>query len=95
MIADPDEAPIAIYAEKGGILEWISDSPQYPYFDIEFIGESPARKTDKLSGTNDDPVIVHITKSGKYEFKIRHKGRDGCEKYTGPFRVRSCKLCPP
>lgn len=93
MVADPSDAPVSVYAEKGNTLEWRNDSPDYPGFEIRFVGESPARKSDKLSGSNAKPVIVHVAKSGKYRYTIRHIKTDGTTQETGPFAVRSCKVC--
>ncbi len=93
MVADPSDAPVSVYAEKGNTLEWRNDSPNYPEFEIHFVGDSPAKKTDKLKGSNTSPVIVHVTKSGKYRYTIQHIKTDGTRKETGPFAVRSCRVC--
>src|SRR5271170_1540224 len=90
MVADPSDAPVSVYAEKGNTLEWRNDSPNYPEFEIHFVGDSPARKTDTLRGSNTDPVVVHVIKSGKYSYTIRHFKTDGTTKDTGPFAVRTC-----
>jgi hypothetical protein len=93
MVEDPVRTPVSIYAEKGSTLEWRNDSTDSPKFEIQFIGSSPARKTDKLSGTTNDPVVVHVTKSGKFKYKIRHIKNDGTSEETGPFHFRSCIVC--
>jgi hypothetical protein len=92
MVEDPVR-PVSIYAEKGSTLEWRNDSTSYPQFEIQFVGPSPARKTDKLSGTTNAPVIVHVTKAGKFKYKIRHIKNDGDFEETGPFHFRSCVVC--
>jgi len=95
LVADPDESPVSVYAEKGGTLQWINDSTSYPRFAIEFVGDNPAGKSAKLTGSNKDPVRVHVKERGKYEYNIRHMKDDGSEKTTGPFifSVSTCKNC--
>ena len=93
MVEDPSDAPVSVYAEKGSTLEWRNDSTNYPDFEINFVGESPAKKSDKLRGSNANPVVVHVIKSGKYRYTIRHFKTDGTTKETGPFAVRSCRVC--
>ena len=95
LVADPDETPVSVYAEKGGTLQWINDSTTYPRFAIEFVGNSPAGKGDKLTGSNNDPVKVHVKERGEYKYNIRHMKDDGTAKTTGPFlfSVSTCKTC--
>lgn len=97
MVADPDESPVLVYAEEGGTLEWRSESPNYPEFEILFVGDSPAEANDKLFGTTKDPVVVHATKLGTYHYKIRHFKNDGSHRSTGThsFSVSTCKNCKP
>jgi hypothetical protein len=95
MVEDPVGIPVSVYAEKGSTLEWRNDSTNYPKFEIQFIGPSPAEKTDKLSGTTNDPVVVHVTKSGKFQYKILHIKTNGTSQESGPFHFRSCIVCPP
>jgi hypothetical protein len=94
ILDDPHEKhPVSIYAEKGGTLEWRTDSLNYPEFEIQFVGESPARASDKLTGTTKNPVVVHVTKSGKYRYNVRHVKKDGTDITTGIFAARSCFPC--
>jgi|SRR5271154_7022533 len=93
MVEDPVRIPVSVYAKKGSTLEWRSDSSIYPQFEIQFVGPSPARKTDKLTGNTNDPVVVHVIKSMKFKYRIKHIKADGTSQVTGPFHARSCIIC--
>ena len=95
MIPDPDETPASVDVDEGGTLEWKSDSPNYPGFEIVFVGENPAQPSDRLLGSTKDPVKIHVKKPGKYHYKIRHIKKDGSKKSSGTFAfsVRSCPGC--
>ncbi len=91
VVADPNETPATIGVEPGGTLEWTNHSRSFPTFEIQFIGPSPASPGDILTGTT--KVVVHVAEPGTFEYKIRHIPKQGADKVTGTFAVRSCRGC--
>jgi hypothetical protein len=97
-VPDPDSKPVATHVEVGGTLQWRSDSPNYPRFEIQFVGPNPFNdnENDKFDGENLRPVVMHLKKTGEYHYKIKHIRHDGTEASTGPshFVVNRCIGCP-
>lgn len=94
MVADPDDTPVSVFVTPGGILEWSGDSSTYPEFEIQFVGLSPVTSGANLKGNVNDPVVVRVkNEEGKFPYNILHTKSDGTVKITGPFAVRSCRVC--
>jgi hypothetical protein len=97
MLADPDKNPGSVYVvDERSTVEWKSDSPKYPGFEIVFVGKNPAQPGDKLLGSTKHPVKIHVKTPGNYKYKVRHIKKDGKKKTTGTFAfsVRGCPGCP-
>jgi hypothetical protein len=98
-IPDPDNRDFMIHVEKGGTLQWRNDSTSFPRFEIQFIGSNPTNKTqnEKLQGDHLHPVVIHLKKTGNYEYNVRHIKEDGTATTTGPrkFSSKPCTACPP
>jgi plastocyanin len=96
IVAGSGAAPVSVDVEPGGTLEWTNDSHNYPEFEIQFVGPSPVRQSEKLVATNNDPIVIHLPEQeGEYVYHVRHVKHDGTCKLSGPFRfsVRSCPGC--
>jgi len=91
VVADPSATPAEVTVAPGGILEFTNHSPNFPTFEIQFVGPSPASPGDILTGTT--AVIVHVATTGTFQYKIRHIPKQGPDKVTGTFAVRSCLNC--
>jgi hypothetical protein len=97
-VPDPDNKDFMFHAEKGGTLQWRSDSTTFPRFEIQFIGANPSNDTqnEKLDGDNLHPVVINLKKTGDYQYKVRHIKGDGTDTHSGPrsFHVIPCTGCP-
>jgi hypothetical protein len=91
IVADPDETPETAGVEPGGILVWTNRSLEYPMFEIQFLGPSPASPGDILTGTGS--VVVHVAAAGTFLYQIKHIPAQGPDKTIGTFSVRSCSGC--
>ncbi len=101
-VPDPDATIVASHAEKGGTLQWRTDTHSYPEFEIEFIGPNPSNgnANEIFSGSDTEPVVIRLDADivgEEYQYKIRQYHKDGTFKETGPFllRVTPCRGCPP
>jgi hypothetical protein len=96
-VPDPDNKDFMIHVEKGGTLQWRSDSATFPRFEIQFIGPNPTNETqnEKLDGDHLHPVVIPVNKTGDYEYNVRHISEDGTATTTGPrsFRSGPCTGC--
>jgi hypothetical protein len=85
-------APALIKVQPDQTLTFTNDPDQFPEFEIKFLGASPGRTDDKLTGT--DIVIIHVTKTGTFPYMIIHTQKPGAETpgnlHTGVFSIRSC-----
>jgi|HubBroStandDraft_5_1064220.scaffolds.fasta_scaffold113479_3 hypothetical protein len=91
VVANPGATPAEVALPPGGILEFTNHSPNFPTFEIQFVGPSPASPGDVLTGTTN--VIVHVATTGTFHYKIRHIPPQGPDKVSGTFAVRSCIGC--
>jgi hypothetical protein len=101
-VPDPDTTAVASYAEKGGTLQWRTDTHNYPEFEIQFIGPNPCNDNadDVFRGSDLEPVVMRLDLDmigEEYQYMVRHFHKDGTSKDTGPFllRVTPCRGCPP
>jgi len=98
-VPDPDNMPVSSYAEKGGTLQWRTDTHQYPNFEIRFQGSNPsnARKNLVLKGSDVQPVVLRLKTTGAFKYTIRHIKKDGTHVDIGPINanVHPCPGCPP
>lgn len=104
LLTDPDGKGPSAYVEVGGTLVFGGASTKYPKFEIQFVGANPYndKKDDKLSGSNDHPIVVNIVTKGDYKYKIRQIKADGTAVVHGPFLIFTGKRgdfdirkCPP
>jgi hypothetical protein len=101
-VPDPDTTAVASHAEKGGTLQWRTDTHNYPEFEIQFIGPNPSNGNadEVFRGSDIEPVVIRLdldVVGEDYQYKVRHFHKDGTSKDTGPFllRVTPCRGCPP
>ncbi len=98
-VPDPDNMSVASHAEQSGTFQWRTDTHNYPNFEVRFIGPNPSNGEDDLilPGSDTEPVIIRLNTVDDYRYGIRHYGKDGDFKDTGPFllRVNPCNGCPP
>jgi hypothetical protein len=92
---ETEMTPELVELEPGGILEWKNHSKHCPHFEILFEGSSPAKPTDKLTGTVEQSVSIRMPeKKGEFLYKVLFKKKDGtpCEEHGihGVHRVRTC-----
>jgi hypothetical protein len=97
-LPDPDTAPVRHHAEEKGVLEVRSDAPNYPNFELRFVGPNPFNSdVDAIldAGTAYTPIVIDLKKQGDYRFTVHHKHKDGdrCEIHTFEFSVHPCKNC--
>jgi hypothetical protein len=78
-LPEPEATPVRIHGEKGGTIQWRTDSPRFPRFEVTFKGENPSN--DKLGetfpGADDEPVVVRLAKIGDFSCTIKHFKPDG------------------
>ena len=99
-LPDPDDFRVLPIAEVGGTMEWRTESVNYPDFELHFKGENPENDTPDLvrKGSRQQPVVLRVTKTGTFEYTVRH-----CKKNGGGFiegesfagRVVPCPHCAP
>jgi hypothetical protein len=99
-VPDPDNMPVSAHAQKGGTLQWRTDTHNYPNFEIWFIGANPFdnKQNVVIAGSEDNPVIIYLdTVKDDYQYKVRHFKKDGTWVDTGTFmfNVHPCPGCPP
>jgi hypothetical protein len=98
-VPDPDNMPVSAHGEKGGTLQWRTDTHAYPEFEIRFHGANPANehKDHILKGSDIQPVVIRLDVIGDYQYTIRHYKKDRTCTDTGPvtFSVVRCLGCPP
>jgi hypothetical protein len=97
-LADPDATPVCHHAEENGILEVRSDAPNYPHFELHFVGPNPFNSdVDAIlnAGTAHTPIVIDLKNKGDYRCTVHHKHKDGkCLKIeTFDFSVHPCKNC--
>lgn len=87
--------PGSVDVEPGDTLHFTNNSTQFPKFEIEFQGLSPAKSGKTLfEGTN--KIEVHVENDGIFEYTIKHITQRGHCVCTRDFHVRSCNGgCPP
>jgi hypothetical protein len=94
MVVNPNGSQEMVFVLPGGTVRFAIESAVFPKFKIKFEGVSPAVDGSTLTGTNSDPaVVVFNTIEGIYSYKIVYHKADGEQKTTGPFNVRSCRIC--
>jgi hypothetical protein len=98
-IPDPDLVPVLHHAQKGGTLQWRTETHNYPKFEIRFQGANPhdEEKDKILAGTDLKPVTIRLNIVGDYGYEVWHYRHDGTFKRHGTrkFRVSPCGDCPP
>ena len=97
----------AVDPKAGDILQWSSPAPDYPSFELRFLGYDPCSESNGQQeanghqhvypGSNGHPVICHITAPGNYVYDLQttppatSEGRAG---QTHRFaHVGTCKYC--
>jgi hypothetical protein len=94
MIVNPNISQDLVFVEPGGVVRFSLDSATYTKFAIQFAGPSPAAAGSTLTGTIDHPAaVVFNLKEDVYSYNIVYHKADGKQKITGPFAVRSCRIC--
>ena len=98
-LPDPDDMPFSIHAEKGGTLQWRTETHNYPEFEIRFQGPNPSNAENNLvlKGSDVKPVVIRLNTIGEnYKYTIRRIKKDGACIDSGPvmFNVRICVGCP-
>jgi hypothetical protein len=84
-------------APRGSTVELHNDSHQYPSFEVQFIGKSPASPDDTLTGSNETPITLNMShEGGVYVYNIKHTDAKGSSVMSGPFScsVHPCGGCP-
>jgi hypothetical protein len=99
-VPDPDNMPVSMHVQKGGTLQWRTDTHNYPNFEIRFKGSNPFNEEQDLvlQGSDDEPVIMRLnTVKDDYFYIVRHFRKDGTCVDTGTFmfNVHPCPGCPP
>ncbi len=93
----PGMTPAEVGTELGGVLEFHNKNVKYHYFRIEFTGPQGApNKTDKLTGSNKKPVVVHMPDfDSEFDYCIYYYEKEGGPEkdYEGAFKARSCPGC--
>jgi hypothetical protein len=81
------------FVDFGGEVIWINHSIHYPHFEIIFEGSSPAKPSDKLTGTLEQPVSIRMPKErADFSYKARFKKKDGTHCLDG--HQLSIRICP-
>jgi hypothetical protein len=104
LIPSADNESPSVYAEAGGVLEFRMDegTPANSIFQVQF-SQPICKESDKLEGTNTQPVTCHVTNNGgDYDVTITILETIGGTK-NNPGRkvpprevkayIRPCKLC--
>ncbi len=79
--------------DLGGTLVWKNHSRHCPHFEIIFEGSSPAKPTDKLTGTPEQPVSIRMPEErAEFFYKVRFKKEDGTRCIDETHR--SIRICP-
>ncbi len=99
-VPDPDNTPCTGHAEQGGTLEWRSEAPNYPEFEVIFAGTNPYddKIDDVLRGTTTKPIVVRLDKTGEFTYTVRHYHKNGkpCDTQQFDVHIQPCpKGCPP
>ncbi len=73
-VPDPDNLPITSYSEVGGIVEFRSDSPHYPYFEIQFMHTEPDNDLggQTFTGAHQSPVTIAMDRVGDYTYMVTY-----------------------
>jgi hypothetical protein len=94
MVVNPNGSQDMVFVLPGGTVRFATESPAFPTFEIKFEAPSPAANGSTLTGTINDPaVVVFNTVENTYHYKIVYHKTDGEKKTSGPFAVRSCRVC--
>ncbi len=89
--------PALIKVQPDQDLIFTNDPNQFPKFEIKFLGASPGRPDDELTG--EDSVTIHVVKTGNFPYMIIHTpaadaaaagAAAPADLQTGVFNVRSC-----
>jgi hypothetical protein len=94
--AEPGETPHEIKVALGGTLKFENHFTDFPDFEIEFDPPGPPSAGDKLTGTDREPIYVHMPDADvtfRYHIVYTKKG-DSTRHKHGPYRARSCPGCP-
>jgi len=73
-VPDPDTFPVTTYGDLGGTIEFRSDAPNYPHFEIQFAGNNPEDSLIDRTfvGTNDSPLMITINKEGAFTYWVTY-----------------------
>ena len=93
--AAPGLVPDLVGVELGGTLEFRNHFPEFPYFEVKFDEPGPPNLTDKLTGTVDNPIVVHMPDTNAiFCYHIIYKKKHGHHLLDeGPCFARSCPGC--
>lgn len=94
VVAHPDKTPDEIKVYRGNTLEFRNEFYEFPDFEIEFSNCAPPCGTDTLTGSVDNPILIHMPdENKKFCYNILYKRRDG----TCGFRqeLRMAHTCGP
>jgi hypothetical protein len=102
LLSDPatDKLP-TIFVARGNALELRGASSKYPKFEVRFLAANPYNDTnaDRLSGTNDTPIVIPANKTGGFLFDIQQIMPDGTTVDRGTHRLivddANVRKCPP
>jgi len=94
---NPDKADttehLVVFVDFGAEVIWTNHSTQCPHFEIIFEGSSPAKPGDKLTGTPEQPVSIHMPKErAEFFYEVRFKKKDGTRCLYG--HKLSIRICP-
>lgn len=100
-LTDPPTSLQPVQANKGGTIQWRSESINYPKFEIQFNGANPAdgNQNKKIHGDTLHPVVIAantINPAGQpYEYTITQYDTGGSPTVTGPdpLYVTGCPYC--
>jgi hypothetical protein len=83
-----------IKVEKGGTLTLINDSRDCSEFEIVFPDCAPPSASDKLTGSAEEPIVLHMPLHDKtFAFYVIHKNKDGECVGRELMLARSCGPC--
>lgn len=93
--ADFGKTPPEVGVELGGTLEFRNHSREFPEFEIEFEKPGPPCATDKLTGTVNDPIIVHMPgTNADFYYHVVYKKADGTRTLDQhKYLARTCPGC--
>lgn len=92
---EPFKTHREVEVDLGGIIEFRNHFRDCSDFEIVFDEPGPPDPNDELTGTMDDPIVVHMPYADAvFHYYILFKEKDGtCRHRKGVFKARSCPGC--